>query len=95
MPVARCGQTDPDMCSLPALGRLQVSFKPEISATYGLAIALNGVPLQGCPFKVRIRNDETIAANCRLYGPGLTTGTAGVRAQFSIQGALWMRCADQ
>lgn len=65
---------------------MQVSFKPEISATYGLAIVLNGTPLQGSPFKIRIRNDETIAGNCRLYGPGLTLGTAGQRNQFCIQG---------
>ena len=63
-----------------------MSFKPEISATYGLAIVLNGVPLQGSPFKIRIRNDETIAGNCRLYGPGLTLGTAGQHSQFCIQG---------
>jgi hypothetical protein len=63
-----------------------VSFKPEISATYGLAVVLNGTPLQGSPFKIRIRNDETIAGNCRLYGPGLTLGTAGQRSQFCIQG---------
>ncbi len=72
----------------PQIAPRQVSFKPEISATYGLAIVLNGTPLQGSPFKIRIRNDETIAGNCRLYGPGLTVGTAGQRNQFCIQGRM-------
>ena len=64
----------------------QVSFLPEISATYGLAIMLQGIQLQGSPFRIRVRNDETIAGNCRLYGPSLPVGTAGEPNKFCIQG---------
>jgi len=67
--------------------RPQVSFKPEISATYGLAIMLQGIQLQGSPFKIRVRNDETIAGNCRLYGSSLAVGTAGEVNSFCIQGS--------
>ena len=65
----------------------QVSFLPEISASYGLSIMLLGIPIRGSPFKVRVRNDETIAAHCRLYGPSLASGTAGVQNTFFVQGA--------
>ena len=64
-----------------------MSFKPEISATYGLAIMLQGIQLQGSPFKIRVRNDETIAGNCRLYGSSLAIGTAGEALRFCIQGS--------
>lgn len=91
-------------CQILLCNNAQVSFKPEISATYGLAIVLDGTPLQGSPFKIKIRNDETIAGNCRLYGPGLTLGTAGQHNQFCIQGvrrqlrldlAAWLTSAAQ
>ena len=72
---------------LRAQARLQVSFRPEISATYGLAIMLQGIQLQGSPFKIRVRNDETIAGNCRLYGSSLAVGTAGEPISFCIQGS--------
>ena len=67
-------------------GSAQVTFIPEISANYGLSIMLQGVHIQGSPFKIRVRNDETIATHCRLYGPNLTTGVAGERSTFFIQG---------
>lgn len=52
---------------------VQVTFTPEISATYGLSIMLQGVPLQGSPFKIWVRNDETIASNCRYCTAGAMT----------------------
>lgn len=66
---------------------LQVSFVPEISANYGLSIMVQGIQIQGSPFKVRVRNDETIASHCRLFGPNVAMGVAGERNTFFIQGA--------
>ncbi|KAL0032084.1 hypothetical protein WJX77_004214 [Trebouxia sp. C0004] len=67
-------------------GRYEVAFMPEISGVYSLSICLDGHrPLKGCPLPVRVRNDETCAVNCKLYGLGLTQGTAGQPIEFSIQ----------
>ena len=60
---------------------------------YGLAITLEGRQLPGSPFQIRIRNDETVAANCKLYGGGLTRGEAGARNAFFIQGTARMMAA--
>lgn len=68
-------------------GRYEVAFTPEISGVYSLSISLDGHrPLKGCPLSVRVRNDETCAVNCKLYGLGLTQGTAEKPIEFSIQG---------
>jgi len=68
-------------------GRYEVAFMPEISGVYSLSISLDGHrTLKGCPLSVRVRNDETCAVNCKLYGLGLTQGTAGQPIEFSIQG---------
>lgn len=48
---------------------LQVSFTPEMSASYGLSIMLQGAQLQGSPFTVRVRKDETVPSNCRSAFP--------------------------
>ncbi len=67
--------------------KYEVAFTPEISGSYGLSISFDSVrTLKGCPMAVRVRNDETCASNCKLYGPGLTHGTAGEQIAFSIQG---------
>ncbi|DBA83503.1 TPA: hypothetical protein ACH3X2_006431 [Trebouxia sp. C0005] len=67
-------------------GRYEVAFTPEISGVYSLSISLDGHrPLKGCPLSVRVRNDETCAVNCKLYGLGLTQGTAEKPIEFSIQ----------
>lgn len=64
-----------------------VSFTPKISGTYGLVLLFDGTrQLSGSPFKVRVKTDETMAANCKLYGPGLTRAVAGERTSFSIKG---------
>ena len=65
----------------------EVSFKPEISGVYGLALCLEGGRhLKGSPFAVRAKTDETIAANCKMYGAGLTRAVAGLATAFTIQG---------
>jgi hypothetical protein len=65
----------------------EVSFKPEISGVYGLALALEGGrQLRGSPFPVRAKTDETVAANCKMYGAGLTRAVAGQATSFTIQG---------
>ena len=64
-----------------------MTFVPEISANYGLSIMLQGMQIQGSPFKIRVRNDETIASHCQLYGPNVATGVAGEKSTFFIQGA--------
>lgn len=67
-------------------GSFEVSFVPEISATYGLAVGFDGSRmLTGSPFQIRARNDETIAGNCKLFGAGLAQGTAGEKTSFTIQ----------
>ncbi len=64
-----------------------VSFTPKISGTYGLQLAFDSSrQLSGSPFRVRVKTDETVAANCKLYGPGLTRAVAGERTSFSIKG---------
>ncbi|KAK9829410.1 hypothetical protein WJX72_005680 [[Myrmecia] bisecta] len=67
-------------------GVFEVTFRPQISGTYGLAVQFDGSrALQGSPFPIKVRNDETIAANCKLYGSGLTQAVAGQRTSFTIQ----------
>lgn len=69
-------------------GKYEIAFTPQISGTYNLVISFdNNRVLQGCPFVFRVCNDETCAANCKLYGAGLTQGTAGEHNTFSVQGA--------
>lgn len=64
-----------------------VTFTPKISGTYGLVLLFDGTrQLSGSPFKIRVKTDETMAANCKLYGPGLTRAAAGERTSFSIKG---------
>jgi hypothetical protein len=72
--------------ALTECGAAQVSFVPEISANYGLSISVQGIQIQGSPFKIRVRNDETIASHCRLYGPNVAMGVAGEKNTFFIQG---------
>ena len=68
-------------------GTYEVSFKPEISGVYGLALCLEGGRhLKGSPFAVRAKTDETVAANCKMYGAGLTRAVAGQATTFTIQG---------
>ena len=68
-------------------GKYEVAFTPEISGAYGLSITFDGHRnLKGCPLPVRVRNDETCASYCKLYGAGLTQGTAGHQIVFGIQG---------
>ena len=70
-------------------GAYEVSFKPEISGVYGLAVCLEGGrALKGSPFRVRAKTDETVAANCKIYGGGLTRAMAGQETLFTIQGHL-------
>ncbi len=67
-------------------GEFDISFYPEISATYGLAIVLDGTrPLSGSPFKIRVKSDETIPSKCKVYGAQLVHGVAGQPMKFHIQ----------
>lgn len=69
-------------------GKYEIAFTPKISGTYNLNISFdNNRVLEGCPLVLRVRNDETCAANCKLYGAGLTQGIAGEPNTFSLQGA--------
>ncbi len=66
-----------------------VTFTPKISGNYSLALLLDGArQISGSPFKVRVKTDETVAANCKLYGPGLFRAVAGERTSFSIKGVV-------
>ena len=68
-------------------GKHEISFTPEISGAYNLTVSFDSNRvLKGCPFVIRVRDDETCAANCKLYGAGLTQGVAGVHTTFSVQG---------
>ena len=70
-------------------GRYEVAFTPQISGTYGLSISFDSNRvLKGCPFMVKVRSDETCAANCKLHGAGLTQGIAGDPNLFRIQGRV-------
>ena len=65
-----------------------MAFTPTISGTYALHLLLDGArPLAGGPFPIRVKTDETAAANSRLFGPGLTRARAGQATTFQIQGA--------
>lgn len=67
-------------------GQFDISFYPEISATYGLAVLLDGSrALQGSPFKIRVKADETIPSKCKVYGSQLVQGTAGQPMTFHVQ----------
>lgn len=67
-------------------GQFDISFFPEISATYGLAVMLDdGRALHGSPFKIRVKADETIPSKCKVYGSQLVQGTAGQSMTFHIQ----------
>ena len=68
-------------------GKYEIAFIPEISGAYGLSVSFDiHRVLKGCPLMIRVRNDETCAANCKLYGAGLTQGVAGAQTTFSVQG---------
>ena len=77
-------------------GTYDIVFTPDISGTYNLNVSFDSSRvLKGCPLVVRVRNDETCAANCKLYGAGLTHGVAGTDNMFSVQGegAPWQSSA--
>ena len=72
-------------------GAYEVSFKPEMSGVYGLAVSLEGGrALKGSPYPVRAKTDETVACNCKMYGGGLTRAVAGQETSFTIQGRWLM-----
>lgn len=76
-----------DVKQTDSVGDWMVAFTPTISGTYDLVLAFEGGRmLAGSPHKVRVKTDETVAANCKLYGPGLTRAVAGERTSFSIKG---------
>ncbi|CAL5220286.1 g2271 [Coccomyxa viridis] len=67
-------------------GAYEVSFEPEMSGVYRLAVYLEGgQALTGSPFPVRAKEDETVAASCKMYGGGLTRAVAGQETSFTIQ----------
>ena len=68
-------------------GNFEVAFIPEISGSYSVTVSFDrNRILKGSPFAVKVRNDETSAAFCKLYGQGLAHGVAGQPLCFSIQG---------
>lgn len=68
-------------------GKYEIAFTPKISGAYNLTVSFDSNRvLKGCPLVIRVRNDETCAANCKLYGAGLTQGVAGAHNVFSVQG---------
>ena len=68
-------------------GNHEIAFTPEISGSYNISISFDrNRILKGCPLPVKVRNDETSAAFCKLYGQGLAHGVAGQQMCFSIQG---------
>ncbi len=76
-----------DVTPTDSVGDWMVSFTPTISGTYQLVLAFEGNrALTGTPHRVRVKTDETVAGNCKLYGAGLTRAVAGERTSFSIKG---------
>lgn len=70
-----------------SMGDWMVTFNPTISGVYQLVLAFEGNrALAGSPHRVRVKTDETVAGNCKLYGAGLTRAVAGERTSFSIKG---------
>lgn len=68
-------------------GQYEIAFTPEVSGAYNLTISFeNNRVIKGCPLVIRVRNDETCAANCKLYGAGLNHGIVGAHNIFSLQG---------
>ncbi len=76
-----------DVTPTDSVGDWLVAFTPTISGTYSLVLEFDGGrSLAGSPHRVRVKTDETMAGNCKLYGPGLTRAVAGERTSFSIKG---------
>ncbi|KAK3272459.1 hypothetical protein CYMTET_19249 [Cymbomonas tetramitiformis] len=66
-------------------GTYDLSFYPEVAGLYRLAITCRGEPLQGSPYEVIVRKDETVAARCKAVGIGLALGTVGEPNTFTLQ----------
>ena len=76
-----------DVTPTDSVGDWMVAFTPTISGTYSLVLEFDGGrSLAGSPHRVRVKTDETVAGNCKLYGPGLTRAIAGEHTSFSIKG---------
>ncbi|CAL8470627.1 g10169 [Coccomyxa elongata] len=75
-----------DVMPTDSVGDWMVVFTPTISGMYSLVLEFDGGrSLAGSPHRVRVKTDETVAGNCKLYGPGLTRAVAGERTSFSIK----------
>ena len=63
----------------------EASFTPEMAGLYGLNILLGGYPVRGCPLRLKVLADETLAKNCRCFGSGMSQAVAGAPTSFTIQ----------
>lgn len=63
----------------------EASFTPEVAGLYGINAVVNGAPIRGCPLRVKVLADETLAKNCRCFGSGMAHAVAGEPTSFTIQ----------
>ena len=60
------------------------SIKPGVATKYLVNIYWNGVPLSGCPFKLKVVQPPK-PQNVRAHGPGLDDGSVGQEGKFTIE----------
>lgn len=63
----------------------EASFTPEVAGLYGINAVVHGAPIKGCPLRVKVLADETLAKNCRCFGSGMAHAVAGEPTSFTIQ----------
>jgi hypothetical protein len=56
-----------------------------MAGLYGLNVLIGGHPIKGCPLRVKVLADETLAKNCRCFGSGMSHAVAGEPTSFTIQ----------
>lgn len=66
-------------------GMYEASFTPEVAGLYGINAVVHGAPIRGCPLRVKVLADETLAKNCRCFGGGMAHAVAGEPTSFTIQ----------
>jgi len=65
-------------------GTYIATVAPTKAGEYLLALSLNGSPIAGSPFRIRITSASTVASSCLLEGDGLVNAIAGKTAHFDI-----------
>ena len=66
-------------------GTYLVSWRPLLSGDYSVAISIDGAPLFGSPFRVRVHDPSPHAARCEVSGGALNHITARTSSTFEIR----------